>query len=380
MKAPRFLAVTRRIFLDLKNDKRTLALIFIAPIFAMFVFGLAFSGEVKDVRVEVVNLDKGAPGPVPGTTVSIPEKVLSNIDDETLDLHDEADLDAAIQRVKDGDAYAAIEFPEGLTAGVMAQMQGQPGAGQAEVKLYLDQSNVNVANAVVQELNQALLETSKEAGIEPPVTVDSIAIYGKGAKFIDFFVPGIMSFVVFMLTTLLTLMSFVGERTSGTLVRMLATPLRERDIVMGYAVTFSIIGIVQSSILLAIGILVFDIIIVGNVLLALLVIALLAVVSQALGILLSSMARRESQVIQFFPFIILPVFLLAGIFWPLEAIPSWLRPFSYLVPPTYSVQACRAVMLKGWGISQIWVDIVALLAFAAVFLSLATASLKVRKG
>lgn len=379
MRAPRFIAVARRIFLDLKNDRRTLALIFIAPVFAMFVFGLAFSGEVRNVRVEVVNLDQGAPGPVAGTTVSIPEKVLSNIDAETIDLHDASSLDAGVEDVKNGDAYAVIEFPAGLTESVLAGRQGLPVTGDTAVKLYLDQSNVNVANAVVQELNLALLETSEQAGIKPPVTVSTTAVYGKGAKFIDFFVPGIMSFVVFMLTTLLTLMSFVGERTSGTLVRMLATPLRERDIVMGYAATFSIIGIIQSSILLAIGILVFDIIIVGNVLLALLVIALLAVVSQALGILLSSLARRESQVIQFFPFIILPVFLLAGIFWPLEAIPSWLRPFSYLVPPTYSVQACRSVMLKGWGISQIWVDIVALLAFAVVFLALAVASLKVRR-
>jgi len=379
MKAPRFLAVTKRIFLDLKNDRRTLALIFIAPVFAMFVFGLAFSGEVRNVRVEVVNLDRGAPGPAPGTTVSIPDKVLSNIDKEVLDLQDASSLHAATADVKNGDAYAVIEFPEGLTASVLAQSRGKPSAGDTKVKLYLDQSNVNVANSIVQALNQAFLKTSEQAGMKPPVTMATTAVYGRGARFIDFFVPGIMSFVVFMLTTLLTLVSFVGERTGGTLQRMLATPLRERDIVLGYAGAFSIVGIIQSSILLVIGIFVFHIIIVGNVLLALLVIALLAVVSQALGILLSSLARRESQVIQFVPFVLLPTFLLAGIFWPLEAIPSWLRPFSYLVPPTYAVQACRSVMLKGWGIGRIWIDVVALLAFALAFLALAVASLKARK-
>ena len=93
--------------------------------------------------------------------------------------------------------------------------------------------------------------------------------------------------------------------------------------------TFSLIGMGQALLLLLVGILVFDITMVGNVLLAFVVIALLAVVSQALGILLSSTARREAQAIQVLPFVILPAFLLAGIFWPVEAIPAWLRPHEH---------------------------------------------------
>lgn len=379
MRVPRFLAVTRRIFMDLKNDKRTLALMFIAPIFAMFVFGLAFSGEVKNLRTEVVNLDRG-PTDTVTPTFSLSGMILGNIDKSVLKLESSSSVDAAKAKVKNGDAYAVIVFPEGLTENVLAAKQGKPISENTTVQLYIDQSNVNVANAVVKTVNEALLKTADQAGMKLPVTVDTVAIYGKNARFIDFFVPGIMAFVVFMLTTLLTLVSFVGERTSGTLLRMLATPLRERDIVLGYASAFSVVGILQSAILLLVGILAFHIIIVGNVLFAFVVIALLAVVSQALGILLSSFAKRESQVIQFLPFVLLPTFLLAGIFWPLEAIPSWLRPFSYLVPPTYAVDACRSVMLRGWGLGRIWIDIVALMGFAVAFLAFATESLRVRKG
>jgi ABC-2 type transport system permease protein len=379
VRVPRFLAVTRRIFMDLKNDKRTLALMFIAPIFAMFVFGLAFSGEVKNLRTEVVNLDRG-PTDTVTPTFSLSGMILGNIDKSVLKLESSSSVDAAKAKVENGDAYAVIVFPEGLTENVLAAKQGKPNSENTTVQLYIDQSNVNVANAVVKTVNEALLKTADQAGMKLPVTVDTVAIYGKNARFIDFFVPGIMAFVVFMLTTLLTLVSFVGERTSGTLLRMLATPLRERDIVLGYASAFSVVGILQSAILLLVGILAFHIIIVGNVLFAFVVIALLAVVSQALGILLSSFAKRESQVIQFLPFVLLPTFLLAGIFWPLEAIPSWLRPFSYLVPPTYAVDACRSVMLRGWGLGRIWIDIVALMGFAVAFLALATESLRVRKG
>jgi ABC-2 type transport system permease protein len=220
----------------------------------------------------------------------------------------------------------------------------------------------------------------EDMGKEAAIKIDSEgAIYGENAEFMDFFVPGIMAFVVYLLTTLLTLISFVGERTSGTLDRILATPLRESEIVMGYAIAFSITGTVQAALLLTIGIVVFNITIIGNVLLAFTVIALLAVVCQSLGILLSSLAKREAQAVQFLPFIVLPAFLLAGIFWPIEAIPSWLRPASYVVPPTYAVNACRSVILKGWGLNKIWLDITALIIFAAIFLVMAVLSLKRRK-
>jgi ABC-2 type transport system permease protein len=379
MRKARFLTVTKRVFRDLKNDKRSLALIVIAPIFVMIVFGLAFGGEVKNVKVIVVNQDQGSTAAA-GSSISLSDRIISNLDQEVLKIEYEDDRDAALAAVKEGDAYAVIFFPTDFTSSALSNINDRSSASSASIELLLDKSNINVANAITKALNEALLATVDQAGMQMPVMVDTVAVFGQDAKFMDFFVPGIMAFAVYMITTLLTLVTFVGERTSGTLQRMLATALNERDIVLGYATAFSLIGIGQAVLLLLIGILVFDITVVGNVLLAFLVIALLAIVSQALGILLSSTARREAQAIQVLPFVVLPAFLLAGIFWPIEAIPAWLRPLSYLVPPTYAVDASRAVMLKGYGIGKIWIDIVALLAMAAFFLTLAVLSLKTRKG
>jgi ABC-2 type transport system permease protein len=288
--------------------------------------------------------------------------------------------DEAVAAVEHGDAYGVIVFPPGFTASALAKAQDPSAPGDTTIVLRLDKSNINVANAVTRTFSEALLATMQEMGREQPVSVDaSDAIYGQNAKFMDFFVPGIMAFVVFILSTMLTLLAFVGEKTSGTLDRLLATPVSEGGIVMGYAGAFSVTGTLQALELLTIGILVFHITVVGNVVYAFIAVALLAVVSQALGILLSSLARREAQAIQFFPFLILPAFLLAGVFWPIEAIPAWLRPLCYLVPPYYAVDANRSVMLKGWGIGQIWTDYAALAAFACAFLGLAVLSLKRRK-
>lgn len=379
MKSPRFLTVTKRVFQDLRNDRRSLALIVIAPLFAMFIFGLAFSGEVKNVRVLVVNRDRGAPAAPGAEALSVSEKIISNLDRAVLDVKRSDGEKDALRQVEDGRAFAAIVFPPGFTEGVLAGAGGAGDGGSVSFSLLLDKSNINVANAITRTVNDALLETVESVGRKPPASIDAVAVFGKNARFMDFFVPGIMAFVIYLITTLLTLISFVGERTSGTLQRMLATPLRERDIVLGYAFAFSVVGMAQALLLLVVGMLVFHITIVGNILLAFVAIALLAIVSQAVGILLSSTARREAQAIQVLPFVILPAFLLAGIFWPVEAIPSWLRPLSYLVPPTYTVHACRSVMLKGYGIGGIWMDYVALLAMAAFFLAVAVWSMKVGK-
>ena len=384
MKLSRTFAVTKRLFLEMRNDKRTIGLIFFAPLFAMFIFGLAFSGEVHDVKLIIVNEDEGFFNPFNNTTVSLSENIIDNLDKDVVDLHYKDDLDDAIDEVKNGKAYGVLHFPKDFTRNVITKIltSNLPvnNSGNTTIDLKLDKSNVNVASEITKTVSDALVKTIESYGQELPVTLETKkAIYGENAEFIDFFVPGIMAFVVYLLTTLLTLITFVGERATGTLDRLLATPVKESEIIGGYAIAFSILGTIQSGFLLAVGILVFNIMIVGNVLFAFAVIVLLAITCQALGILLSSLARREAQAVQFLPFIILPAFLLSGIFWPIEAIPAWLRPASYIVPPTYAVNACRGVFLKGWGIDKIWSDIVALLIFAVVFLLLATLMLKRRR-
>jgi ABC-2 type transport system permease protein len=371
MKRLRFLKVTRRVFLDLRNDKRSLAMISIAPIFAMFVFGLAFSGQVKNVGFVVVNQDAGTQVIPGGPTVKLSDKVVANLDKKTLDVREGSSASAAEAQIKDGKAYASVIFPPDFTARVLAENQGASN-GTVELQVMMDQSNINVANAITRAINDVLLKTMDQAGKKLPVTVSVDAVYGKNAKFMDFFVPGIMAFVVYLITTLLTLITFVGERTSGTLDRMLSTPLSETDIVTSPCIQRNWHGTGAP-----------------------------AASDRHPGVPYLSGRQRSTGFHRDRPAGCgLPGYghpslehrqergagysgaslrNTAGIFWPVEAIPSWLRPFSYIVPPTYAVDASRSVMLKGWGLSKIWIDIVALLALAVFFLTMATLSLRRRK-
>jgi ABC-2 type transport system permease protein len=375
MKFYRIMAVTRRVFRDVVNDKRSLAMLFLAPIFAMCVFGVAFSGDVEGVNVIIVNQDQGYT-PAFGNTTYLSEKIISHLDTKVVNIENMNSTDEAREKVANGHASAVIIFPENFTRNSMLKTLNSSYPDNGQILIQGDDSITNVKNAILKTVNQALSDTMAEEGVKPAINVTSDPIYGQDADFVDFFVPGILAFVVYLLTTILTLITFVGERSSGTLERVLASPVTEGEIVTGYAITFGTFGIIQVALLLSIAILVFNIMVVGNVLLAFLAVAILAVTCQALGILLSSLAKRPEQAIQFFPFVILPAFLLSGVFWPIQAIPEWLRPFSYLVPPTYAVDACRAVMLKGWGLDMIWPDLLALILFAIVFMVLAVYTLR----
>jgi ABC-2 type transport system permease protein len=419
MNISRAIAVAQRVFADLSHDRRALAILFITPLGFMVVFGLAFQGNVQDVHVLVVNNDQWV-----GNS-SMSNKIISNFDKDVLNVGYASNESDAIASVQNGNAYAVIVFPADFTQIAYASTNTSPSGNlsvantatmpmssvtnptavqsnqthppaqtfqgaavsanqtlptitstnakpqqQVSISVLEDKSNVDVANAITSSVNAAVLQTMNETGQTPHISVDTnAAIYGANARFIDFFCPGIISLAVWNLTTLLTLQAFVTERGSGTLLRMLASPLRESELVIGYSMAYGVLGVAQSAVLLVVGVLLFHVALVGNVMLAFATIALLAVVSQALGILLSSVARTEREAGEFAPFLILFAVLLSGIIWPLEAIPAWLRPASYLLPTTYAVEAMRAVMMRGWGLEQIWIDIVALLVFAVVFMS-----------
>jgi len=351
-------------------------MMFITPIIGIMVFGVAFSGDVSGVRVIVVNHDEGYQIPPSTVPVSLADAIAANLDPDVLKVEYLATEEEGVSRVESGHAYGLVIFPKNFTKDVYEKALDPTLPLDTRVRVRLDRSNVTVANSITKAVSDAMLKATSLLGMEAAVTVDTgDAIYAKDATFRDFFVPGIMAFVVFMLTFILTLLAFVSERTSGSLERLQVTPLRESELVLGYALAFSIIAILQTVILLVVMVQVFNIMIVGSVFLAFLVIAMLAVLSLSLGILCSSLAKREAQAIQFLPLVALPIFLLGGVFWPLEAIPTYLRPLSYAIPPTYAINATRSVVLRGWGLSDIWVDLLAMFGFTVAFLGLSVWSL-----
>jgi ABC-2 type transport system permease protein len=380
MRLARIRAVTKRIFQDLINDKRTLAAILVTPIITMILLGVAVGTYVSDVSVIVVNKDQGNLGPSSNATDYISQKIIANMETKTVKIKYADNVSEAIDRVKQGEAEAVVVFPPQFTKNIYASTTNQSSSEGNTIQVMVDKSSFVVSDAVKNSINDAVYKTVQGATGKSPVSIDtSNPIYGNIIKPQDFMIPGLMIFSLFVMTTTLTTISLVEERASGTLSRIFASPLMESEVVLGYTIAFSLIGILQSAILLAIGILGFNFAIIGSVILVFVILSLLAVVSQSLGILLSSTAKRPIQAIQTAPIVFLVVLLVSGVSFPLQQIPSLLRPLSYLLPTTYAVDAVRSVALRGDGLGLIWGDILALCAFAIVFLTLAIWSLRIRK-
>lgn len=380
MNVRRTVAVSRRVLRGIRHDRRSIGLILFAPIMAMFVFGIAFSGDISDVPVAVLNLDEGYTLPN-GTFYNMGASIVAHLDTHLMRIItlDNATATNATARafVERGEARAAIIVPHSFTKDAFISLANASYMGNTSVELGLDRSNVNVAADIERSVAEALLKAVEEAGRRAPVRLDdSHPVYGAGANFADFLIPGVMTFAVFILTSLLTITSFVQERTSGTLDRLGASPLTEGEMVLGYSLAYSLVAVVQAAVLITVAVVVFKIEIVGSLALAFVFIALLAIASQGLGILLSAAARTEAQAIQFVPFLILPIFLLSGIFWPVEAIPIWLRPLSWALPTTYEVEGLRSVMIRGLGVERVGPYLLMLALFGVLFFALARLSLK----
>jgi ABC-2 type transport system permease protein len=337
----------------------------VAPIMAMLIFGYAFGSGTKHVPVTIVDQDGGA----------VAASFIGRLDHDVLTIATSSDPAAASQAVHDGQSVAAIVIPAGFSADVSPTRRLNPSAAVASPRgtrltITLDSTNQPQAAAVRGQIAGALAGAlAAQSGQTSPVSLnyDYAFAKAKDASYTDSLVPGIIAFAITVFTTLITLLAFVGERTSGTLDRLRVSPATESEIVIGYELAFGLIAAIQGALLLAVAVLVYHVLVVGPVVAAATVVILTAIDAQAIGIVVSAAAKRESQAVQFLPFIIFPTFLLSGIFVPLSSLPNWLRPFSYLIPPTWAIEATRNVLLRGWGFDRIWLHLVILTGFAVLF-------------
>lgn len=379
-------AIAKNILRQMSHDRRTFGMIVMMPLMFIFLFGYTFAGEPENIRTIVVNQDDGVLISLPNisdpVTLYFSEAVLDNIDTNKLSLVYEDDLDDALEEVEDGQAWAVIHFPLNFSLSLQQRILGTLNDSMLDtvMTLHLDGSNSQVASNIRAEVNGAIFETIEE--YNPDLSLSSMStvdfVYGENVRFIDFFAPGIIGLVTTMITIILTIVSFVRERTSGTLDRLFVSPARPTDIVMGYTMTFSLIALFQSVELVVVASLLFDVAFVGSIYFALVLIVLYAIGILGLGILLSTLAKNELQAIQFVPLVFMPSILLAGVLWPIESMPGFIRPVSSLIPLTYMADALRSVMIRGWGPVEVWAEMTFLVVFALLTIGASIVLLKIK--
>lgn len=356
----RSLAFTRRIWRQIRRDRRTMGLIVLVPIAFTLVIGYGFSVKVTNVKTGFIDDDRPYFGLDLSNNITVAlatdqTVALSNITGTSM--QDAAEL------IRNSQYTCIIYFPQNFTKALVTH------TGNVTVTILLDNSNPQVSQAVLASIHLAIEEQLAKGS---NISFSTIYVFGsEDIKTIDYMAPGIVSYAVMIIAILLSVVLIVRERRDGTLERVLASPTTRIEIVLGYMFAFAVISALQSTILLALAIILFDLTIKGSILLAYAIIVLFAMGSLTMGLALSVLSKTELQAIQFVPLIIFPAIILGGLLIPIETMPPWLQVISYLVPNTYPTRALRDVMVKGLGITAVAGDILAILLFLALMLFLA---------
>ncbi|TFV63118.1 UNVERIFIED_ORG: ABC transporter permease [Bacillus sp. AZ43] len=186
---------------------------------------------------------------------------------------------------------------------------------------------------------------------------------------------GIFPFVVMFLVTSIAMLR---ERTSGTLERLLTTPLARLDLLLGYGLAFGLAAALQAAVTVTVATTVYDLEVAGSVWLVVLIAVVDAVLGVALGLLASAFARSEFQAVQFMPVIVLPQFFLCGLLVPREQMAGWLQAISDVLPLTYAVEALQEVGASAEPTGTMWADVGIVAGAALLALALAAATLRRR--
>jgi len=184
----------------------------------------------------------------------------------------------------------------------------------------------------------------------------------------------LLALIPFIIMFLVTSVTTLRERTSGTLERLLAMPMGKGDFLVGYALAFGLVAAVQSGLAVALSVWALDLDVAGPVWLLLVVAIVDAVLGSALGLFVSAFARTEFQAVQFMPALVIPQILLCGLFIPREDLPPVLHAVSDVLPLSYAVDAMRKVTAHTD--PAVWGDLFLVAAFAAAALVLGALTLR----
>lgn len=369
----RILALALRVVRQFVRDRRTMALLFLAPLIVMTILNFVLNSSSSNVTLAIV-----APSGAQGAALAYNlVSDLSGTKGVTATITSSEQVDSTL---KGGNADAALIFPDDFFTALAS-------GGSPNVTLRLEGSSPNTANAAKQIASLALAKAAATlapttlTGAAPALSLNDSYLYG-GPQYTqtDALAPMFIGLFSFFFVFLLSSVAFIRERGQGTLERLMVSPLSQTELTLGYVIGLTLFATIQSIVILAFVIYVLQVHYAGSLGLLFLVTLLLTIGGVNLGIFCSAFARNEFQVVQFIPLLIVPQALLGGLFFAVKSLPVVLHQLAYIMPLTWANFALQDIMLKGLGFSDIWPDLVFLAGFAVVMVIAAALSLRQEQG
>ena len=344
----RTIAIAKKVIKELLRDKRTLAMMFVAPVFIMWLMNLMFSASTT-VNVKLATQD-------------LPTGLITKMDElDHVDIETYQDLDQAKEALANEKVDAVISYKDGE---YQVDYANTDASKTSMIRQVLRTSIASEGtDQLLSRIKQALPQLKLDA--KAPEIKESYQYGDKNTGFFARMIPILISFVVFFFVFLISGMALLKERTSGTLDRLLATPVKRSEIVYGYMLSYGIIAIFQTAVVVLAAIWLLDVEVVGNILNVIIVNVVLALVALAFGILLSTLAKSEFQMMQFIPLVIMPQLFFSGII-PLSSMGEWALTVGKFLPLTYSGDAISQIILYGHNLGDILSNLGVLMIFLII--------------
>jgi ABC-2 type transport system permease protein len=347
--------------IELRQDPRLFSIVILAPIIQLFLLAYAATTDVRNVPLLVVDEDRS-----PASRALIRRFDAS----PTFSLVEVAGGITAIDRhLERGTAWLGVTIPTGFGASVV---QGRPGS----VQVVADGSDANSAGVALGYATSLIASFSQElqagsgaaGGIEPRIRV----WFNPTLESRYFMIPGVVALLLLVVTTNLSSMGIVREKEVGTLEQLNVTPLRRWELIVGKLLPHALVGLIDVVLVLAVAVFWFEVPLRGSpwLLLALTFVYLLSTLG--LGLFVSTVSSTQQQAMMTTTFFFLmPMVLLSGFVFPIENMPDWIQPVTYLLPLRYFLVILRSLFLKGVGLETFWPEAAALTACGVVLLGLA---------
>lgn len=348
--------------LTLWRHKVQFASLILFPILMIALCGWGMGGTVENTPVVVVKQSSG----------DVTDQVINVLKaDDTFDIKDiMTNSDDAKEKVDNGEVKAAIILSSDFES-----------SNSKNAVLYIDSSDQLTTQTLVPKTEQIFASLSEKVGTQQvnantttnPITQTAQTIklqvnkiYGD-LDYIDFLLPGVLAMTMFMSSMMTMGNSIAGERERGELSRLFMTPTNVSSVLTGKIISQVVRELIRALVLIIAAMLLFNVMIKGNLLLLVLVILIAVLCFVGFGMMFSATAKTQEDYIQIVMPVAMPMMFICGVFFPTETMPWILQKIALFLPLTYANDAFRAVMLKGAGLGSIAFDLIVLLAFALLF-------------
>ncbi len=357
----RLLALIKKEFIQMRRDRITLALMMMLPVVQLIIFGFAINTDVKHLSTVVFDQSQ---------TQESRDLIISFVATQYFDIeHYAQNYEGVTELIQMGTVKVGIVIPpdhaQNLKKGTPAQVQVLVDATDSMSSA----SAINAAELVGLKRSEELRFRAMKGKADPAYDIRVRAWYNRDFRSTWFIVPGILGIILTMTMLMITSMAIVRERERGTLEQLIVTPMRSWELMLGKIIPYITVGYVQLTLGLLVGKFIFRVPMRGSMTLLYVLTLLFIVATLAWGILISTMAKTQTQAMIMSIFGLLPSILLSGFVFPREGMPRFFQVISNILPLTWFLQITRGIMLKGVGMSYLWPQFGALVILISFFLT-----------